>query len=251
MPTARHIGCGGCDHTRRQRQLAAHVAGRTKRTGCCATATPVPPAKGVFAERCCNSGEVSSRRARPGAGEAAAGDRGIGGHTEGHGHEPYSPGRCTNRDQRHRRKYAAKGPELPATGRSTCDGSMNLGATIAMPTNLGTADRGTRIWPAAGITDMRKGFEGLAAIVEAQIAQARSRSNCSSFRGCAAIAPRFSGGAATACARLPSAGSATGSHRLPRSRVGDDEVTVALNLRVPCSRTRWSAPTSSTVSSMV
>jgi len=60
---------------------------------------------------------------------------------------------------------------------------MNLGATIAMPTNLGTADRGTRIWPAAGITDMRKGLEGLAAIVEARIAQTRSRSNYSSFRG--------------------------------------------------------------------
>ena len=42
---------------------------------------------------------------------------------------------------------------------------MNLGATIALPIDIGAAERGTRIWLAAGITDLRKGFDGLAALV--------------------------------------------------------------------------------------
>jgi transposase len=41
-----------------------------------------------------------------------------------------------------------------------------IGVPINMPDGLGT-----RVWLAAGVTDMRKGFDGLAALVQSQLAQ--------------------------------------------------------------------------------
>ena len=40
--------------------------------------------------------------------------------------------------------------------------------------------RGVRVWLAAGVTDMRKGFDGLAALVQQHLGQVRTRSagNC-------------------------------------------------------------------------
>jgi transposase len=42
---------------------------------------------------------------------------------------------------------------------------------------------GTRIWLAAGITDMRKGFDGLAALVQTQLAQDPFSGHVFVFRG--------------------------------------------------------------------
>ncbi len=60
---------------------------------------------------------------------------------------------------------------------------MNLGATIALPINIGAAERGTRIWLAAGITDLRKGFDGLAALVQTQLAENPFSGHVFVFRG--------------------------------------------------------------------
>lgn len=60
---------------------------------------------------------------------------------------------------------------------------MNLGATIALPINIGGAERGTRIWLAAGITDLRKGFDGLAALVQTQLAENPFSGHVFVFRG--------------------------------------------------------------------
>jgi transposase len=42
---------------------------------------------------------------------------------------------------------------------------------------------GTRIWLAAGITDMRKGFDGLAAVVQTQLAEDPYSGHVFVFRG--------------------------------------------------------------------
>ncbi len=60
---------------------------------------------------------------------------------------------------------------------------MNLGATIALPIDIGAAERGTRIWLAAGITDLRKGFDGLAALVQTQLAENPFSGHVFVFRG--------------------------------------------------------------------
>jgi transposase len=60
---------------------------------------------------------------------------------------------------------------------------MNLGATIALPIDIGAAERGTCIWLAAGITDLRKGFDGLAALVQTQLAENPFSGHVFVFRG--------------------------------------------------------------------
>jgi len=44
---------------------------------------------------------------------------------------------------------------------------------------------GTRIWIAAGVTDMRRGFDGLAAMVQAQLEAAPFSGQLFAFRGTA------------------------------------------------------------------
>ena len=48
---------------------------------------------------------------------------------------------------------------------------MNIGSTLTLPIGSGVAGAGTRIWLAAGVTDMRKGFDGLAALVQSQLSE--------------------------------------------------------------------------------
>ena len=52
-----------------------------------------------------------------------------------------------------------------------------------MPIDIGAAERGTRIWLAAGITDLRKGFDGLAALVQTQLAENPFSGHVFVFRG--------------------------------------------------------------------
>ena len=40
---------------------------------------------------------------------------------------------------------------------------------------------GVRVWLAAGVTDMRKGFDGLAGLVQQRLGQTRSRGSYSCF----------------------------------------------------------------------
>ena len=40
---------------------------------------------------------------------------------------------------------------------------------------------GTRVWLAAGVTDMRKGFDSLAAQAQTVLGRTRSRVTCSAF----------------------------------------------------------------------
>jgi transposase len=42
---------------------------------------------------------------------------------------------------------------------------------------------GTRIWLAAGVTDMRKGFDGLSALVQTQLAEQPFSGHVFVFRG--------------------------------------------------------------------
>ena len=50
-----------------------------------------------------------------------------------------------------------------------------------------TPGPGVRIWLAAGLTDMRRGFDGLAALVGNNWARTRSAVRCSSFVAVAVI----------------------------------------------------------------
>ena len=50
-----------------------------------------------------------------------------------------------------------------------------------------TLPGGTRIWLAAGVTDMRKGFDGLAALVQGTLAENPFSGHVFVFRGRAAI----------------------------------------------------------------
>jgi transposase len=45
---------------------------------------------------------------------------------------------------------------------------------------------GTRVWIAAGVTDMRKGMDGLAALVQTALARTRSAVTCSCSAAAAA-----------------------------------------------------------------
>ena len=58
----------------------------------------------------------------------------------------------------------------------------------------------TRIWLVAGVTDMRRGFDGLAGLVQIQLQPIRSAAMCLSFEVDAAIASRYCGLTGTACA---------------------------------------------------
>ena len=51
---------------------------------------------------------------------------------------------------------------------------------IALPSH-------TKIWIAAGVTDLRRGFSGLSALVQTKLEQNRSRVKSSSFAGAAVI----------------------------------------------------------------
>ena len=51
-----------------------------------------------------------------------------------------------------------------------------MNALIGLPT-------GTRVWLAAGVTDMRKGFDGLAALVQSQLAENAFSGHVFVFRG--------------------------------------------------------------------
>ena len=60
---------------------------------------------------------------------------------------------------------------------------MNIGATLTLPIGAGAAGSGTRIWLAAGVTDMRKGFDGLAALVQSQLSENAFSGHIFVFRG--------------------------------------------------------------------
>ena len=62
-------------------------------------------------------------------------------------------------------------------------GARRLGTTLVIGLPLGT-----RVWIAAGVTDMRKGMDGLAALVQTALArEIRSRAMCSCSAASAAI----------------------------------------------------------------
>ena len=60
---------------------------------------------------------------------------------------------------------------------------MNIGSTLTLPIGSGVAGAGTRIWLAAGVTDMRKGFDGLAALVQSQLSESAFSGHIFVFRG--------------------------------------------------------------------
>ena len=60
---------------------------------------------------------------------------------------------------------------------------MNIGSTLTLPIGSGAAGSGTRIWLAAGVTDMRKGFDGLAALVQSQLSENAFSGHIFVFRG--------------------------------------------------------------------
>jgi transposase len=53
-----------------------------------------------------------------------------------------------------------------------------MGVPINMPNGLGT-----RVWLAAGVTDMRKGFDGLAALIQSQLTENAFSGHLFVFRG--------------------------------------------------------------------
>jgi IS66 Orf2 like protein len=67
---------------------------------------------------------------------------------------------------------------------------------------------GTRIWLAAGVTDMRKGFDSLAAQAQSVLGQDPFSGHVFCFRGPAAIWSSCCGGTAMGCVCLPSVWSA-------------------------------------------
>jgi transposase len=58
---------------------------------------------------------------------------------------------------------------------------------------------GTRIWLAAGITDMRAGMNGLAAKVETALAEDRTAAMCSCSVDAVATCSRYCGGPGMVC----------------------------------------------------
>jgi transposase len=66
---------------------------------------------------------------------------------------------------------------------------------LMLPSAVGLPG-GSRVWLAAGITDMRAGFNSLAAKVQTYSNATRSVVTCSSSGGSAAICSRCFGGAA-------------------------------------------------------
>jgi len=59
---------------------------------------------------------------------------------------------------------------------------------------------GTQIWVACGTTDMRKGFDGLAMLVQDVLKKAAHSGHCSCSAASARIVSRFCGGTVRACA---------------------------------------------------
>lgn len=70
---------------------------------------------------------------------------------------------------------------------------------------------GTRVWVAAGITDMRCGFNGLAAKAHTTLSEDPYSGHVFVFRGRAETSSRCSGGAVTVSACWPSAWSEAAS----------------------------------------
>ena len=70
---------------------------------------------------------------------------------------------------------------------------------------------GARVWLAAGHTDMRKGFDGLALLVQETLGVIRMAGTCSSSGAAAADCSRCSGMTARACAFTPSGWSVAAS----------------------------------------
>lgn len=70
---------------------------------------------------------------------------------------------------------------------------------------------GTRVWLAAGATDMRKGFDGLAALVQEKLPENPFSGHVLIFRGRRGDRIKLLGGTASACACSPSAWSAAAS----------------------------------------
>ncbi len=68
---------------------------------------------------------------------------------------------------------------------------MNIGSTLTLPIGSGAAGSGTRIWLAAGVTDMPRhtcrpwlrGFDGLAALVQSQLSESAFSGHIFVFRG--------------------------------------------------------------------
>ncbi len=69
---------------------------------------------------------------------------------------------------------------------------------------------GTRIWVACGATDMRKGFDGLAMLVQDVVKQSPYSGHIFVFRGSGRTELRFCGGMARACASTRSGWNAGG-----------------------------------------
>jgi hypothetical protein len=86
---------------------------------------------------------------------------------------------------------------------------------IALPT-------GTRVWVAAGVTDMRKGMDGLAALVQTTLAEDPFSGHIFVFRGRRGDLVKLVWWSATGCACSPSGWSAGAScgrrQRAARSR---------------------------------
>lgn len=70
---------------------------------------------------------------------------------------------------------------------------------------------GTRIWIAAGITDMRRGFDGLAALVQTQLQADPFSGQLFVFGAGVETGSRCCGGTATGCACSPSGSSTVNS----------------------------------------
>ena len=58
---------------------------------------------------------------------------------------------------------------------------------------------GTRVWLAAGVTDMRRGFDGLAALVQAKLQLDPFSGHVFVFQAVGVIASRCCGGVVTVC----------------------------------------------------
>ena len=79
---------------------------------------------------------------------------------------------------------------------------------------------GARVWLATGHTDMRKGFDGLALLVQETLRRDPHNGHLFVFRGRRAACSRCCGTTARACACLPSGWSAAASsgHLPPTDR---------------------------------
>jgi transposase len=79
---------------------------------------------------------------------------------------------------------------------------------------------GTKIWLAAGVTDMRRGFDGLSAKVQTVLEQQPFSGHVFVFEAAEATSSSFCGGTVMACVCLPSVWSEDDSSgRRPRKEL--------------------------------